>query len=75
VTEIHSPAEKAKTQAAHDFTVFTGVAAAALLSGALHEAVGWQTMNYAVLPFLAAVVIGLAWLGLSGRTAAATPAE
>ena len=50
ITEIHSPAEKAKTQAAHDFTVFTGVAAAALLSGALHEAVGWQTMNYAVLP-------------------------
>ena len=74
ITEIHSPAEKAKTQAAHDFTVFTGVAAAALLSGALHEAVGWQTMNYAVLPFLAAVLIGLAWLGLSGRRATASSA-
>ena len=74
VTELHSPAEKAKTQAAHDFTVFTGVAAAALLSGALHEAVGWQTMNYAVLPFLALVLAGLAWLGLSGRRAAPTTA-
>ena len=74
ITEIHSPAEKAKTQAAHDFTVFTGVAAAALLSGALHEAVGWQTMNYAVLPFLAAVLIGLTWLGLSGRRATASSA-
>ena len=74
VTEIHSPAEKAKTQAAHDFTVFTGVAAAALLSGALHEAVGWQTMNYAVLPFLGIVLVGLTWLGLSGRAAATSSA-
>ena len=75
ITEIHSPAEKAKTQAAHDFTVFTGVAAAALLSGALHEAVGWQTMNYAVLPFLALVLAGLAWLALRGRRAAPSAAE
>ena len=75
VTELHSPAEKAKTQAAHDFIVFSGVATAALLSGALHEAVGWQTMNYAVLPFLGLVLAGLAWLGLSGRAAAASAAE
>ncbi len=74
VTEVHTPAEKAKTQAAHDFIVFGGVAAAALLSGALHEAVGWQAMNYAVLPFLALVLVGLAWLGLSGRAAATTTA-
>ena len=75
VTEIHSPAEKAKTQAAHDFTVFSGVAAAALLSGVVHEAVGWQSMNYAVLPFFALVLAGLAWLGLRGRTAIASAAE
>ena len=75
VTEIHSPAEKAKTQAAHDFTVFSGVAVAALLSGVVHEAVGWQSMNYAVLPFLALVLAGLAWLGLSGRAAAAAAAS
>ena len=75
VTELHSPAEKAKTQAAHDFIVFSGVAAAALLSGALHEAVGWQTMNYAVLPFLGIVLVGLAWLGLSGRASAPSAAE
>ena len=74
VTELHSPAEKAKTQAAHDFIVFGGVAAAALLSGVVHETVGWQTMNYAVLPFLAAVLVGLAWLGFSGRAAATTTA-
>ena len=75
VTEIHSPAEKAKTQAAHDFTVFSGVAVAALLSGVVHEAVGWQSMNYALLPFLALVLVGLAWLGMSRRAAAASAAE
>ena len=34
-------------------------------------------MNYAVLPFLALVLAGLAWLGLSGRarTATTTAAE
>ena len=75
VTELHSPAEKAKTQAAHDFIVFAGVAAAALLSGAAHEAFGWQAMNYAVVPFLAAVLAGLAWLARRDRTLIATPAE
>ena len=74
VTDLHSPAEKAKTQAAHDFIVFAGVAAAALLSGAAHEAFGWQAMNYAVIPFLVAVLANLAWLGRRHGGAVATPA-
>lgn len=74
VTDLHSPAEKAKTQAAHDFIVFAGVAAAALLSGAAHEAFGWQAMNYAVLPFLVAVLASLAWLGRHHGRPVATPA-
>mgnify|MGYP006425219071 CR=1 FL=1 len=60
VTECYSPAEKAKTQAANDFLVFASVACAALLSGVLHEMVGWQAMNYITLPF--AAVAGLAVL-------------
>ncbi len=75
ITELHSPAEKAKTQAAHDFTVFAGVAAAALISGAAHEALGWQVMNYAVIPFLVAVLVGLVWLARRDRRLIATPAE
>ena len=59
VTETYSPAEKAKTQAANDFLVFGSVACAALLSGVLHEWIGWQVMNYAALPFLAVVLIAL----------------
>ncbi|MBT4426362.1 MAG: MFS transporter [Rhodospirillaceae bacterium] len=59
VTECYSPAEKAKTQAANDFLVFASVACAALLSGVLHEMVGWQAMNYIALPFAAVVLIAL----------------
>lgn len=59
VTEAHTPAEKAKTQAANDFIVFGSVACAAMLSGVLHELIGWKIMNYAVLPFLAIVLLAL----------------
>ncbi len=59
VTESYSPAEKAKTQAANDFLVFGTVACAALLSGVLHEWLGWQAMNYIALPFLAIVLVAL----------------
>ena len=59
VTETYSPAEKAKTQAANDFLVFASVACAALLSGILHEWVGWRAMNYAALPFVAIVLFAV----------------
>ena len=59
VTETYSPSEKAKTQAANDFLVFGSVACAALLSGILHEWIGWRAMNYAALPFVAIVLIAL----------------
>jgi len=59
VTETYTPAEKAKTQAANDFIVFGAVACAALLSGILHELIGWRVMNYAVLPFLVMVLFTL----------------
>ncbi len=71
VTEAYTPAEKAKTQAANDFLVFGSVAAAALLSGVLHETVGWQAMNYAVLPFIGLVLAAIIWLGRVRRHEAA----
>ena len=71
VTETYSPAEKAKTQAANDFLVFGSVACAALLSGVLHEWIGWRVMNYAALPFVAVVLLALfAMLRLRRRAAA-----
>ena len=59
VTETYTPSEKAKTQGANDFIVFGVVACSALLSGVLHELVGWQVMNYAVVPFLTIVLFTL----------------
>lgn len=59
VTETYTPSEKAKTQGANDFIVFGVVACSALLSGVLHEWVGWQVMNYAVVPFLTIVLFAL----------------
>jgi MFS family permease len=56
VTGAYTAAERAKTQAANDFIVFSGVAAASLLSGVLHETIGFAHMNYAVLPLLALTV-------------------
>lgn len=57
VTEAYTPAEKAKTQAANDFLVFTSVAVASLASGVLHQTIGFVAMNFAVLPLLAVTVI------------------
>ncbi len=71
VTESYSPAEKAKTQAANDFLVFGSVACAALLSGILHEWIGWAAMNYIALPFIAIVLIALFILLLERRRATA----
>lgn len=57
VTEAYTPAEKAKTQAANDFLIFSSVAAASLASGVLHESIGFVSMNFAVLPLLTITVI------------------
>jgi MFS family permease len=69
VTSAYTPAEKAKTQAANDFLVFSCVAAASLVSGVLHEAIGFTLMNYAVLPLLAITVVAIFALGRHYRDA------
>lgn len=69
VTETYTPPEKAKAQGFNDFMVFGSVAAASLLSGVLHQGVGWQVMNYAVLPILGAVIIAVIWLARHNRRA------
>ena len=69
VTSAYTPAEKAKTQAANDFLVFSSVAVASLVSGVLHEVIGFTLMNYAVLPLLAITVIAVLALGRHYRNA------
>lgn len=66
LTDVYWPEEKAKTQAANDFIVFSTVACTALSSGALHSHFGWQTVNLAVVPALLLVLAALAALGRKG---------
>ncbi|RJF86952.1 MFS transporter [Oleomonas cavernae] len=50
VTTCHSPAERAKTQAANDLIVFGAVSAASFLSGVLLDVSGWHSVPVAALP-------------------------
>ena len=59
LTENCRKEEAARVQALNDTLVFLGVTTATLLSGAMVNALGWQTVNlYAVFPILL-VVAGL----------------
>ena len=61
LTETHTPAERAKTQAVNDFMVFSLVAIASFSSGALQNWIGWNAVILAMgLPLIiatAAVVL------------------
>lgn len=57
LTETHTPAERAKTQAVNDFAVFSTVTLASFSSGVLHSRIGWEAVNLGmVLPLLVAVM-------------------
>ena len=67
LTECYSPAEKARTQGANDFIVFAIMGVSSLASGAMVSSAGWEAMNRAVLPFLAAIAVAVFWLALHRR--------
>jgi MFS family permease len=62
LTESYRPAEKAKTQGANDFIVFSIMGISSFSSGALVSAAGWETMNAGALPVLVVVALAVAWL-------------
>jgi len=74
LTETYTPAEKARTQGANDFVVFTTMALSSFSSGALVSSAGWQVMNYCALPALALVAAAVVWYSRSRRRAVARPA-
>ncbi|MDA1100370.1 MAG: MFS transporter [Proteobacteria bacterium] len=57
LTEVYTPAERAKTQAAHDFMVFATTASGSFLSGQLLFNFGWEMVNLAAVPFVIAVTL------------------
>ncbi len=71
VTDCHRPAERARVQGLNDFAVFATVALTSFASGQLLDAFGWSAVNYSLFPMLALAALGLAWLVLKTRPAAA----
>lgn len=59
LTEAYAEEERFKTQAAHDFLVFSLVAVSAFASGALHETLGWVAVN-----LIAAVPVAIAFIAV-----------
>jgi predicted MFS family arabinose efflux permease len=62
LTETYNPEERAKVQAVNDFLIFGLVALSSFSSGALLNRFGWETVNYAAMLPLAAVVAATLWL-------------
>lgn len=75
LTRTYEPIERAKVQAAHDFTVYATTATAALTSGVMHAAVGWTIINYATLPLMLSIVLAASWLALKQRAGRLEPQQ
>lgn len=67
LTRTYEPNERAKVQAAHDFTVYATTATAALMSGVMHAAAGWKVINIATLPLMLSIVLATLWLAARQR--------
>jgi MFS family permease len=78
LTECHTPAERAKTQAANDFMVFLTMTISSASSGLLLNKSGWHAVNVGSLPFLAIALgatLWLVWQRRAGGRGATTQAQ
>jgi len=75
LTSTYQPAERAKVQAAHDFTVYATTATAAALAGVLHSQVGWAVVNMAAIPLMLIIIATVTWLSVQQQRAATRPAR
>ncbi len=67
LTETYRPEERAKTQALNDFLVFTAVAMGSFSSGAIQHLLGWEWINFAMIPPMVAVFGAVMWLKVRSR--------
>lgn len=67
LTGTYTAAEKDRAQATNDMTIFAVGLACSFSAGALLEALGWQTLNLMLLPWLALAAAALIWLGYNQR--------
>lgn len=73
LTECHTPAERAKTQAANDFMIFVTMAISSMASGVLLNVSGWPAVNYGSIPFLILAAAATLWLMWRRRTVSRQP--
>ncbi len=73
LTRTYEPVERAKVQAAHDFTVYATTATAALASGVMHASAGWTVINVATLPLMLTIVLATVWLAAKQRAGRRQP--
>jgi MFS family permease len=71
LTETYHSAEKAKAQGANELCILLTMATSSFSSGMILEANGWQMLNYAAIPFVVAMGIGILWLTAKRRGAVA----
>lgn len=64
LTEAYRPAERARTQAAHDFLMFGAVSLGSFAAGGLLETGGWESVNWTVLPLLAVALVAVSFLAI-----------
>lgn len=57
VTSAYRPSEKAKTQAANEFIIFSMVTLSALSSGWLEATIGWQKMNLLMIVIVVVAIL------------------
>jgi MFS family permease len=67
VADCYRPEEKGKAQGFHDFVLFSSVAFASLMSGAVYNAWGWNMLAWIVLPIAVLCLVLLGMLQISIR--------
>jgi MFS family permease len=74
LTDAYLPAERGRAQAANDLLIFVVGLASSLTAGVLLQTAGWRLLNVYLLPWLAAAIITVLWLGRVRRAASRTSA-
>ncbi|MYE00845.1 MAG: MFS transporter [Alphaproteobacteria bacterium] len=67
LTEVHTPAERAKLQGVNDFVVFGSIAVSSLFSGRIHHDLGWDWINIGILPMIAVSLLATLVFASSNR--------
>ena len=62
ITEVHTTAERAKVQGINDFFIFSGLAVSSLMAGSIYHFLGWNWVNYMMLPIILTILLSALWL-------------